>query len=311
MKEQFLYVEKYRPQTIDECVLPEKLKQSFKTLRDKGEIINLLLCGSAGTGKTTVAKALCNELGCDSIIINGSESRGIDMVRSQVQSFAGTMSTNGKTKVIILDEADYITPEAQAALRNLIESFSANCRFILTCNFKHKIIAPLHSRCSVIDFTIDKSDLAKLQVEFAKRVFSILETEQVEYEKTAVLEVIKRWFPDNRRILNELQRYANISGKIDSGFLSLIDTTKVKSFVNFIREGNFKDCRQWIADNPDPDSLFSELYANIVDYVDPESIPTLILILGEYQHRAAFVMNQEINLAAFVVECMKSVKWKK
>ena len=310
MKEQFLWVEKWRPSVIDDCILPDNLKDTFKTLRDKGEIINMLLCGTAGTGKTTVARALCEELGADYIIINGSETRGIDMVRSQVQSFAGTMSTNGKTKVVILDEADYITPEAQAALRNLIEAFSKNCRFIMTCNFKSKIIAPLHSRCAVIDFSFDKSVLPQLQVQMAKRTFSILDEEKVEYEKTAVLEVIKKFTPDNRRILNELQRYANVSGKIDSGMISVIDTSKVKTLVSFMKTGDFKSCRQWISDNPDPDSLFTSLYDDISDFISPDSIPSLILIMGEYQHRSAFVANQEINMAAFVVECMKNVKWK-
>jgi len=310
MKDQFLWCEKYRPLTIEDCILPDNLKSVFVNLRDKGEIINLLLSGTAGTGKTTVARALCNELGCDYIIINGSETRGIDMVRSKVQSFAGTMSTNGKTKVVILDEADYITPEAQAALRNLIEAFSANCRFILTCNFKQKIIAPLHSRCSVIDFNIDKSDLVKLQASLAKRVLDILRDEEVDFVNDAVFETIKRFYPDNRRILNELQRYANIGGTIDSGVLAVIDSSKVKTLVNSMRSGKFQECRQWIADNPDPDSLFSDLYDNMNDLVAPDSIPNLILIMGEYQHRAAFVANPEINLAAFVVECMKGIKWR-
>lgn len=270
----------------------------------------MLLCGTPGTGKTTVARALCEELGCDYIIINGSESRGIDMVRQQVQGFASTMSTNQKTKVIILDEADYITPEAQAALRNLIEAFSDNCRFILTCNFKHKIIEPLHSRCSVIDFSFEKAELPKLQVQLAKRVFGILDEEQVEYEKPVVLEVIKRFFPDNRKILNELQRYSNISGVIDTGVISVIDTSKIRTYVDYLKKGDFKACRQWISDNQDPDTLFNELYQNINELVTSESIPNLILILGEYQFRSASVMNQEINLAAFTVEVMKSVKWK-
>lgn len=310
MNNDFLYVEKYRPNTIDQCILPDSIKKVFLTLREKGEIINLLLSGGAGTGKTSVARALCNELGCDYIIINGSETRGIDMVRQQVGSFASTMSTNGKVKVVILDEADYITPEAQAALRNLIESFSSSCRFILTCNFKHKIIEPLHSRCSVVDFTIDRQEQPKLMVEFAKRTFTILDNENVEYTKEVVLEVIKRYYPDNRRVLNELQRYANVSGNIDTGILSVVDSSKVKTLVNFLKLKDFKSCRQWIADNPDSSVLFNELYTNISDLVAPESIPNLILIMGEYQHRAAFVASQEINMAAFVVETMKSIKWK-
>lgn len=310
MNNDFLYVEKYRPKSINDCVLPDHLKKVFLSLRDKGEIINLLLSGGPGTGKTTVARALCTELDIDYIIINGSESRGIDMVRQQVSSFASTMSTNGKVKVVILDEADYITPEAQAALRNLIESFSSSCRFILTCNFKAKIIKPLHSRCAVIDFTVDKDERSKLMADFARRVLDILRTENVEFVTDSVLEVVKRHFPDNRRILNELQRYANVSGKIDTGILGVIDSSKIKNLIDFMKKGDFKSCRQWIADNPDPDALFNELYENITDLVDPSTIPNLILVMGEYQHRAAFVASQEINLAAFVVETMKSVKWK-
>jgi len=310
MREEFLWNEKYRPRIIDDCILPDPIKQTFLTLRDKGEIINLLLSGPAGTGKTTVARALCEELGCDYIVINGSETRGIDMVRDQVASFANTMSTNGKTKVIILDEADYITPEAQAALRNLIETFSNNCRFIFTCNFKHKIIQPLHSRCSVIDFSFDKKELPKLQVQVAKRVFEILDKEQVEFTKEAVIEIVKRFTPDNRRILNELQRYANINGKIDVGLFAVVDSAKIQNFVNFMKTGDFKSCRQFLADNPDPDVIFTELYDNIVDYVDTNSIPNLILILGEYQYRSSHVANPEINLAAMCVEMMKGIKWR-
>ena len=307
----FLWVEKHRPKSIDECILPESLKNVFTTLRDKGELINLLLSGSAGTGKTTVARALCEELGCDYIIINGSdEGRSIDVLRDKIKKFVSTVSTSTKPKVVIIDEADYLGLAVQPALRNFIEEFSSNARFILTCNYKHKIIQPLHSRCSVIDFSVGKNDFASIAGQVAKRCINILDAENVSYAKEAVLEVVKHFFPDNRRTINELQRYAQISGNIDSGIISVVNTSKVRNLIDFIRAGDFKSCRQWIADNPDPDSLFAELYDGINEYVDPGSIPSLILIIGEYQHRAAFAANQEINLAAFIVECMKNVKFK-
>ena len=310
MREEFLYVEKYRPKTIDECILPDDIKDTFTTLKEKGEIINLLLSGPAGTGKTTIAKALCEELDCTYIVINGSETRGIDMVREQVQSFAGSMSTDGKTKVVILDEADYITPDAQAALRNLIETFSKNCRFIFTCNFKSKIIPPLQSRCSNIDFTFDKKALPHLQAQIAKKVFDILDNEGVKFEKKAVLELVSKFSPDNRRILNELQRYANVNGEINVGLFTVISGSNIDNYVNSMKSGDFKACRLFIAENPDPETIFGGLYEKMVDLVDPSSIPNLVLILGEYQMRAAHVANQEINLAAATVEMMKSVKWK-
>ena len=307
----FLWVEKYRPKSIDECILPESLKNVFTTLRDKGELINLLLSGSAGTGKTTVARALCEELGCDYIIINGSdEGRSIDVLRDKIKKVVSTVSTSDKPKVVIIDEADYLGLAVQPALRNFIEEISSNARFILTCNYKHKIIQPLHSRCSVIDFSVGKNDFASIAGQVAKRCINILDAENVSYAKDAVLEVVKHFFPDNRRTINELQRYAQISGNIDSGIISVVNTSKVRNLIDFIRASDFKSCRQWIADNPDPDSLFAELYDGISEYVDPGSIPSLILIIGEYQHRAAFAANQEINLAAFIVECMKNVKFK-
>lgn len=307
----FVWVEKYRPKSIDDCILTPQLKNVFTSLRDKGEIMNLLLSGSAGTGKTTVARALCEDLNCDYIIINGSdEGRSIDVLRDKIKKFVSTVSTNAKPKVVIIDEADYLGLAVQPALRNFIEEFSSNARFILTCNYKHKIIQPLHSRCSVIDFTISKADFASIAGQVAKRCFNILDNEQIGYAKEAVLEVVKHFFPDNRRTINELQRYSQISGSIDSGIISVVNTSKVKNLIDFIRKGDFKSCRQWIADNPDPDGLFSDLYENINEYVDSSNIPNLILIIGEYQHRASFVANQEINLAAFVVEVMKSVKFK-
>ena len=307
----FLWVEKYRPNNLDDCILTDSLKKVFTSLRDKGEMMNLLLSGSAGTGKTTVARALCEELGCDYIMINGSdEGRSIDVLRDKIKKFVSTVSTTTKPKVVIIDEADYLGFTVQPALRNFIEEFSSNARFILTCNYKHKIIEPLHSRCSVIDFRIDKGDFASIASQVSKRCFNILDNEGIEYAKEAVLEVVKQYFPDNRRVINELQRYAQISGNIDSGIVSVVNTSKVKNLVSYIKAGDFKSCRQWIAENPDPDSLFAEFYENINEYIDPSSIPNLILIIGEYQHRAAFAANQEINLAAFVVEVMKNVKVK-
>jgi DNA polymerase III delta prime subunit len=244
-------------------------------------------------------------------MINGSdEGRSIDVLRDKIKKFVSTVSTSDKPKVVIIDEADYLGLAVQPALRNFIEEFSSNARFILTCNYKHKIIQPLHSRCSVIDFSVGKNDFASIAGQVAKRCINILDAENVSYAKEAVLEVVKHFFPDNRRTINELQRYAQISGNIDSGIISVVNTSKVRNLIDFIRAGDFKSCRQWIADNPDPDSLFAELYDGINEYVDPGSIPSLILIIGEYQHRAAFAANQEINLAAFIVECMKNVKFK-
>lgn len=311
MKEQFLWCEKYRPSTIDECILPDTLKQTFKSLVSKGEMINLLFSGTAGTGKTTSAKALCNELGCDYIVVNGSdEGRSIDVLRDKIKKFVTTASMQDSPKVVIIDEADYLGLAVQPALRNFIEEFSSNARFILTCNYKHKIIEPLHSRCSVIDFTLAKADRPKLAIDFARRTFEILEKEQVEHSKEAVVEVVKTYFPDNRRILNELQRYSQVSGKVDSGVISVLTGSSVAALVKHLKDRDFKSCRQWIANSPDQDTLFADLYDNISDLVESDSVPTLILILGEYQMRAAHVANAEINMAAFCVEVIKSIKWK-
>jgi replication-associated recombination protein RarA len=309
--EQFIWAEKYRPDNIEETILPDNLKKVFYNLIKQGEVTNLLFSGSAGTGKTTAAKALCKELDCDYIVVNGSdEGRSIDILRDKIKKFVSTTSMKDKPKVVIIDEADYLGPAVQPALRNFIEEFSKNSRFILTCNYKHKIIPPLHSRCSVVDFTVGKEEKAQIMASIAKRMISILQFEKIDFNQTAVLEIVKRFYPDTRRTINELQRYSQVNGKIDSGIIALVDTSKVKSLIGFMKKGDFKSCRQWIADNPETDQLFDDLYTNINEYVEPASLPNLILIMGEYQHKAAFVTNQEINLAAFVVEVMKSVKWK-
>lgn len=311
-REQFLWVEKYRPQTIADCILPDSIKDTFVALRKKGEMLNMLLSGGAGVGKTTIAKALCEELGCDYIVINGSDQRGIDVVRQMTRSFATTVSMNaGKPKVIIVDEADNLTPDAQKALRAIIEEVASNCRFIFTCNYKARIIEPLHSRCTCIDFTITKADQPAMMAQFMRRLVTILEAEGVEYEKGALVEVIRRHYPDNRRIINELQRYAQITGKVDMGAVaSAGGSSKVKTLVEFIRKSDYSQCRQWIAENPDSAVVFSEFYDNISEYVEGVNIPNLILIMGEYQYRAAFVANAELNLAAFVAEVIKNVKFK-
>lgn len=307
----FIWAEKYRPTSISDIILPVNLKNVFDNLIKQGNVTNLLLSGSAGTGKTTVAKALCKELDCDYIVVNGSdEGRSIDVLRDKIKKFVSTTSMKDKPKVVIIDEADYLGLAVQPALRNFIEEFSKNSRFILTCNYKHKIIPPLHSRCSVIDFTVSKEEKPALMATVAKRMFKILDYQMIEYNQGSVLEIVKRFYPDTRRTINELQRYSQVNGKIDTGIIAMVDTTKVKSLVGYIKSGDFKSCRQWIADNPETDQLFDELYSNIHDYVDTTSIPNLILIMGDYQHKAAFVTNMEINLAAFVVEVMKAVKWK-
>jgi len=311
INEEFIWAEKYRPEKINEIILPDNLTKTFENLISKGEVTNLLFSGSPGTGKTTVAKALCKELGCDYIVVNGSdEGRSIDVLRDKIKKFVSTTSMKDKPKVVIIDEADYLGIAVQPALRNFIEEFSMNSRFILTCNYKHKIIPPLHSRCSVIDFSINADEKPQMMANVASRMLKMLTIEGITYNQTSILEVVRRFFPDTRRIINELQRYSQVNNTIDSGILSIIDTSKVKTLIHFMKKNDFKSCRQWIADNPDTDQLFSDLYTNMKDYINEESIPTLILCMSDYQHKAAFVTNQEINLAAFVVEVIKGVKWK-
>ena len=312
MSEQYLWVEKYRPQTIDECVLPDSLKKTFKEFVATGELPNFLLAGSAGVGKTTVAKALCNEIGAEYLFINGSEESGIDILRSKIKSFASSVSLTDAKKVVILDEADYLNPNStQPALRGFIEEFSNNCRFIFTCNFKNRIIEPLWSRCVNIEFKIEGGDKQKIMATFYKRVASILKTEGIEFEPQVVAELVAKHFPDYRRVLNELQRYS-VSGKIDSGLLVNIGEESYKELLKLMKDKNFTEVRKWVGKNSDTESteLFRQLYDNATQYLEQGSIPQLVLILAEYQYKAAFVADREINTMAALTEIMGGVKFK-
>ena len=311
MKEHFLWVEKYRPQTIDDCILPEDTKATFKEFLKKGEVPNLLLCGTAGTGKTTVARALCEELGCDYIVINGSdEGRQIDTLRTKIKSFASAISFEGKTKVVIIDEADYLNKDSvQPALRAFIENFSENCRFIFTCNYKQRIIAPLHSRTTVIEFKSDKKDKAVLATKFMKRMQGILNSEGVTYKDPVLAELLMKYFPDYRRVINELQRYSS-AGTIDEGILSNIAEINTKELVNSLKEKDWKKMRQWVANNvdSDPQCIFRFIFDSLVPEIS--TVPQMVLLIADYQYKSAFCADQEINLIACLTEIMASVKFK-
>lgn len=309
---QYLWVEKYRPNTIDECILPDSMKNTFKEFINSGELPNFLFCGGAGVGKTTVAKALCNEIGAEYLFINGSEESGIDVLRSKIKNFASSVSLTDAKKVVILDEADYLNANStQPALRGFIEEFSNNCRFIFTCNFKNRIIEPLHSRCAVVEFKIENSDKPKIASEFFKRVKNILQVEGIEADMKVVAELITKYFPDYRRILNELQRYS-VSGTIDAGILVNIGDASYSELIKHLKSKNFNDVRKWIGKNSDADTteVFRTLYDKANDVVEQTSIPQLVLILAEYQYKAAFVADKEINMMAALTEIMAGVKFK-
>ena len=313
MTEEFLYVEKYRPQNIEDTILPQQYKDQFKEFVKQGEIPNLLLSGSAGCGKTTIAKALCNELGADFIVINGSdEGRLIDTLRTKIKNFASTMSLQGGPKVVILDEADYISADSvQPALRAFIEEFSSNCRFIFTCNYKNRIIPALHSRTTVIDFKITPAEKPKLAQQFMKRVKTILDTEGVTYDDKVIAELIMRFFPDFRRILNELQRYG-VSGTIDSGLLSSLSEEKFTPLINMLQEKNWGAMRKWVGQNSDQDftSLYRKVFNALEQRLEPQSIPACVLIIADYQYKSAFAMDSEINFTACLTEIMSECKFK-
>ena len=307
---EFLWVEKYRPQTISECILPDGLKKTFQEYVDAGEISNMLLCGTAGTGKTTVARALCNELGCDYIVINGSDESGIDVLRTKIRDFASTVSFESKPKVVIMDEADYLNPNStQPALRAFIEEFSGNCRFIFTCNFKNRIIEPLHSRTSVIDFKIDKKDRPEMAQKFMGRMQYILTQEGIPYEQNVLAELLMKHFPDYRRVINELQRYSK-SGSIDSGILSNIAEINTKGLIDSLNDKDWKKMRQWVVNNVDndPQGVYRKVYDALIDKV--KQVPHLVLLIADYQYKSAFVADQEINLTACLTDIMASVEFK-
>lgn len=311
--ENFLWVEKYRPKTIDECVLPMSLKSTFSDMVLKGEPQNLLFSGSAGVGKTTVAKALCHQMGCDYILINCSEEGNIDTLRTKIRQFASTVSLSGDTKkVVILDEFDYSNANSiQPALRGAIEEFANNCRFILTCNYKSRIIEPIHSRCTCIDFILPPSEKPAIAAKMMERCSYILSTEGVKFDKKVLGELIMKHFPDMRRILNELQRYS-VSGQIDVGILASIGEVEIKNLMAALKNKDFATVRRWAALNAEgsPHEVYRKMYDGLADYLDKPSIPEAILIIAEYQYKSAFVADQEINLVACLVQIMLSCAFK-
>ena len=307
-----LWVEKYRPVAIEDCILPSELKQTFQQFVDNGECPNLLLSGSAGCGKTTVAKAMLEQLGCTYMMINGSEESGIDVLRNKIKNFASTVSMDGKRKYVILDEADYLNPQStQPALRGFMEEFSKNCGFILTCNFRNRIIEPLHSRCSTVEFLIPTEERPKLAGQFMKRVQNILKDEGINSNDKVVAKLIEKFFPDWRKVLNELQRYG-ASGEIDAGILVNISENSVKELKSFLKNKEFTNVRRWIVNNldNDPARIYRRLYDSLYDNLDSSTIPHAVIILADYSYKSAFDADQEINLLACMTEIMSQVKFK-
>ena len=312
MRDTFLWVEQYRPKTVNECILPKTLKTQLQSYVDKQDISNLILSGGPGVGKTTAARAMLEQIGATYMFINGSEESGIDVLRTKIKNFASTVSLDGGRKYLILDEADYLNPQStQPALRGFIEEFHQNCGFILTCNYKNKLIAPLHSRCGVVDFTIPKSEKASLAHQFFQRAISILEENEIKYNEKVVAELINNHFPDWRRILNVLQRYS-VSGQIDAGILVNLGEKSIKELMGMMKNKEFTNVRKWVVENidNDPDTLFRAVYDKLYEYLDSSTIPHVVVILGEYQYKNAFVADAEINMVACLTEIMARGKFK-
>ena len=306
-----LWVEKYRPHTITDCILPEEYKNTFQSYVDRKEIPHLLLCGGPGVGKTTVARALCDEIGCDYLMINGSDESGIDTFRVKIKNYASSMSLDGGKKVIIIDEADYLNPNSvMPALRGAMEEFAHNCTFIMTCNYKNRIIEPLHSRCAVIEFKLRKDDKPKMAVAFMKRATEILNNEKIPFDKAVLAEVVKKHFPDYRRVLNELQRYS-VSGKIDAGILSSVADVSINELVSALKDQNFGAMRKWVADFGSDESsrIYRKIYDSLYDIMDKSTIPNAVVILAKYQYQDAFVADRELNLVAALTEMMSECQF--
>ena len=312
MNTDFLWVEEYRPKTIEDCILPDSLKTLFTSFIKKGELSNMLFSGTPGIGKTTVAKALCEALNCDWIMINGSEEGGIDVLRNKIKNFASTVSLSGGKKVVILDEADYLNPQStQPALRGFVEEFHKNCRFILTCNFKNRIIEPLHSRFSNIEFKVNPKDKPKLASRLFERAIFILKEKNISYEDKVLVELITKHFPDFRKLINELQRYS-VSGSIDAGILVNVSDENLKTLITHLKNKEFSDMRKWVVNNldNDPVKIFRKIYDTLYSNLEPSTIPHAVLIIADYQYKSAFVADQEINLVACLTELMSQVKFK-
>ena len=310
--EQFLWVEEYRPRDIESCVLPKSLKKSLQSFVDKETLPNLILSGGPGVGKTTASRAMLEQIGSTYMFINGSEESGIDTLRTKIRNFASTVSLDGGKKYLILDEADYLNPQStQPALRGFIEEFHTNCGFILTCNYKNRIIPALQSRCSVIDFIIPNAEKVKLAEQFFSRAMVILNDNEIKFHEEVVAELINNHFPDWRKVLNELQRYS-VSGEIDAGILVNLGDKNIKDLMAMMKKKEFTNVRKWVVDNLDNDSdkLFRSIYDNLYEFVDPSSIPHVVVALGEYQYKAAFVADLEINMMACLTEIMGRVKFK-